>query len=114
MKQAKRDGRPFQEVLQYFGLERFLYRLSRTPHRDRFILKGGLMLRVWGTPESRPTRDIDLLGFVNNEITNLETIAREICTIDVEDDGEWGFVGDERRPDRNATGYLATRHISSC
>jgi hypothetical protein len=60
---AKADGRPFQEVLQYYGLERFLYRISKSEHNDRFILKGALMLNVWKAPESRPTRDIDLLGY---------------------------------------------------
>ena len=55
---AKSSNRPLQEVLQYYGLERFLYRFSRSKHRDRFLLKGALMLRVWDAPESRPTREI--------------------------------------------------------
>lgn len=59
---AKATGRPFQEVLQHYGLERFLYRLSQSPDRANFVLKGGLLLRVWGAPHSRPTRDIDLLA----------------------------------------------------
>ena len=37
---AKATGRPFQEVLQYFVMERFLYRLARSPYADRFVLKG--------------------------------------------------------------------------
>ena len=45
------------------------------------------MLRVWGAPGSRPTRDIDLLGYVDNEIEPLETIVREVCGIGAEDDG---------------------------
>lgn len=84
---ARESQRPFQEVLQYYGLERFLYRFSRTHHSSQFLLKGALMLRVWGAPGSRPTRDIDLLGYVNNDITNLEAIARQACDISVEDDG---------------------------
>lgn len=31
---AKITGRTFQEVLQYFAMERFLYRLSKSPHAD--------------------------------------------------------------------------------
>jgi hypothetical protein len=84
---AKDSNRPFQEVLQYYGLERFLYRFSRSPHRDSFLLKGALMLRVWEAPESRPTRDIDFLGYVDNEIETLENIAREVCAVEVDDDG---------------------------
>ena len=85
--EAKESRRPFQEVLQYFGLERFLYRVSQSQHCNRFLLKGALMLRVWGAPGSRPTRDIDLLGYVDNEIGVIEAIVREVCTIEVEDDG---------------------------
>lgn len=43
-KRARETNRPFQELLQYFAMERFLYRLSKSPHRSRFILKGALML----------------------------------------------------------------------
>ena len=85
--EARTSGRPFQEVLQYYGLERFLYRLSQTSYSEKFLLKGALMLRVWGAAESRPTRDIDLLGYLDNEIDLLESIVRETCQISVQDDG---------------------------
>jgi len=68
-------------------MERFLYRLSQSQHKDHFLLKGALMLRVWGAPGSRPTRDIDLLGYVDNEIETLEAVVREVCVVDVEEDG---------------------------
>jgi Nucleotidyl transferase AbiEii toxin, Type IV TA system len=73
--QARADDRPFQELLQYYGLERFLYRLSMSDYRDRFILKGALMLRVWDAPMTRPTRDIDFLGCTENSIESLEDIV---------------------------------------
>jgi len=41
------QGRPFQELLQYFAMERFLYRLAKSPYSDRFILKGALLLTAW-------------------------------------------------------------------
>jgi len=40
LNQSRAQNRPFQELLQYFAMERFLYRLARSPHADRFILKG--------------------------------------------------------------------------
>jgi hypothetical protein len=43
---ARATKRPFQELLQYYAMERFLYRLSKSPHRSRFVLKGALMLYV--------------------------------------------------------------------
>lgn len=55
---AKETGRPFHEVLQYFAMERFLYRLSCSEHAQSFVLKGALLFRVWGLPDSRATRDI--------------------------------------------------------
>lgn len=84
---AKETDRPFQEVLQYFGLERFLYRLSQSVHGDSFVLKGALLLRVWNTPEARPTRDIDLLGHGKSSVRHLEQISRQLCEMQVEDDG---------------------------
>jgi predicted nucleotidyltransferase component of viral defense system len=85
--QARAGGRPFQELLQYYGLERFLYRLSKSEYRERFILKGALLLRVWDAPMTRPTRDIDFLGYTENSIESLEDIVRAICALEVEDDG---------------------------
>lgn len=46
MNTAKETDRPFQEVLQYFAMERFLYRLSLSSHAERFVLKGALMFTV--------------------------------------------------------------------
>ena len=51
----------FGLVLSRYGLERFLYRLSVSPHRDSFVLKGALLLQVWTGEIYRPTRDLDLL-----------------------------------------------------
>lgn len=59
---ARATKRPFQELLQYYAMERFLYRLSTTPHRARFVLKGALMLHVWEAPLARATKDLDFLG----------------------------------------------------
>jgi len=46
LNRARNDHRPFQELLQYFAMERFLYRLSCSNHSDKFVLKGALMLRI--------------------------------------------------------------------
>ncbi len=57
--------RPYNELLQYYAIERFLYRLSRSHFADKFVLKGALMFLVWGASIYRPTRDIDFLGFTS-------------------------------------------------
>jgi catechol 2,3-dioxygenase-like lactoylglutathione lyase family enzyme len=84
---ARRTDRPFQEILQYHAMERFLYRLCRSPYAERFVLKGALMLRVWDAPTARPTKDVDLLGRMANSLDNLSNIVREICVVEVEPDG---------------------------
>ncbi len=66
LNKAKESSRPFNELLQHFAVERFIYRLSQSPHADRFILKGALMFLVWSGPGSRPTMDIDLLGRIES------------------------------------------------
>lgn len=84
---AQETGRPFQEVLQYFAMERFLYRLSRSPHADKFVLKGALMFTAWGGLSSRPTKDIDLLARMDNTVEAVESVMREVCGQEVEADG---------------------------
>ena len=68
-------------------MERFLFRLSMSPHGDRLILKGALLLVTWEISLTRPTRDIDLLGNVSNDVDGIVTIIREVCLQEVEPDG---------------------------
>ena len=53
--QAKEENRPFNDLLQFYGIERFLYRLSCSHYADEFTLKGALMLLTFNLPSSRPT-----------------------------------------------------------
>lgn len=80
-------GRPFGELLQFYAMERFLYRLSRSSHREKLILKGALMMVVWQSPSSRPTMDIDFLGKLSNDEQATVAVIRDICSTQVEDDG---------------------------
>ncbi len=84
---ARLTGRPFQEVLQYFAMERFLYRLSQSPHAKTFVLKGALLFTAWGGPASRPTKDIDLLARMDNAVDAVTAVIKEVCGLDVQPDG---------------------------
>ncbi|MBL7064342.1 MAG: nucleotidyl transferase AbiEii/AbiGii toxin family protein [Anaerolineae bacterium] len=84
---ARTEGRPFNEVLQYFALERFLYRLGRSSYRRQFVLKGALMFTAWQSPFSRPTRDIDLLGRLDNSVEHVVSVIQAICQETAPEDG---------------------------
>lgn len=83
---AKEIGVDPNLVLTRYGVERFLYRLSRSRHAEQFVLKGALLLLVWLGETLRPTRDADLLGFGELSDAALVTIFRELCAVEVEPD----------------------------
>lgn len=74
-------------VLVRYASERLLYRLSRSQFANRFVLKGGLLLVAWLGETTRPTRDIDLLGFGDQTAGALADIFAEICALEVAPDG---------------------------
>jgi predicted nucleotidyltransferase component of viral defense system len=87
LNKARTEHRTLNELLQYYAMERFLYRLSISAHADRFVLKGALMLRVWRSPETRPTMDIDMLGRTSNRDSDIIAQFEDILSVNVEPDG---------------------------
>jgi predicted nucleotidyltransferase component of viral defense system len=84
---SRAAGGRFNDVLQRYTLERWLYRLSVSDHADRFILKGGLMLLAWKLPVTRPTKDIDMLARAPNDLEHIRDLIIDICAAPVDDDG---------------------------
>ena len=82
---AKERGQPFDLLLTRYVLERLLYRLSTTAYRERFVLKGAVLMTTWFESPFRPTRDLDLLGFGDSASDALLAIFREICAIQIGD-----------------------------
>ena len=74
-------------VLTRYALERLLYRIGVSPFADKFILKGALLLEVWGAGSHRPTRDLDLLGFGEYSDEQIADLFRKLCEVEVEPDG---------------------------
>lgn len=91
---ARQHQRPAAEVYQYFAMERFLYRLAESPHRDRFVLKGAMMLTAWRAPAIRPTMDIDLLGRGRSKTSDLVEMVRDLCRREVDPADGLVFVAD--------------------
>lgn len=79
------QGQLFDVVLVAFGLERLLYRLSQSHYRDRFVLKGGLLVTLWTADTSRFTRDIDFLAFGPDDEASLRAAFADILSIKAED-----------------------------
>ena len=84
---ARAQGEPFQTVLTRYTLERLLYRLSQSPQRDRFLLKGALLFLLWSENPHRATRDLDLLGYGPPSVSPLEEVFRSLCELEVVEDG---------------------------
>jgi hypothetical protein len=87
LNEAKASGGSYDQVLQYFAIERFLYRLSKTEWGERLIVKGAIMLRAWGTPLGRSTRDIDFLGNSDNSPEVVGRTVRECLAVEYPEDG---------------------------
>lgn len=84
---AKATNRPFAEIMQYYGMERFLYRFSRSEYTDQFVLKGALLFTVWQIPDRRTTLDIDFLARYDNQVASIEAVVSDVCNVVVESDG---------------------------
>lgn len=82
---ARAEGQAFDVILVAFGLERFIYRLSVSAHRDHFVLKGGMLVTLWTKDSGRFTRDIDFLSFGAEDAATLKKNIAEILAIDVGD-----------------------------
>jgi hypothetical protein len=81
------QGGPFEQVLQLYAIERFLYRLSKSPHAHSVVLKGALLLKTIGIPRARPTMDIDLLRQGKSDRDTLIALVRDCALIDDPTDG---------------------------
>jgi len=84
---ARDTGEELQTLLTRFALERLLYRLSVSKHRESFVLKGAFLFLAWEESVERPTKDLDLLAAGEPDIKWLEQIFKELCELEVESDG---------------------------
>jgi predicted nucleotidyltransferase component of viral defense system len=84
---AKSSGAPFQQILQQYAIERFLYRISKSQHAQSVVLKGALLLKTIGIPRARPTIDIDMLRKGKSDQVTLIALVKDCATLGVEADG---------------------------
>jgi len=84
---ARAERSDFQILLTRYALERLLCRLSASTHRECFILKGAMLFVTWVADPFRPTRDLDLLGYGDDDVEAIADTFRSICAEPVADDG---------------------------
>jgi len=85
--QATEEGVSFNQVLQFYAIERFLWRLSQSSHAESVVLKGALLLKTIGIPRARPTMDIDFLRKGRSDSASLIALVRDCANIENGEDG---------------------------
>jgi predicted nucleotidyltransferase component of viral defense system len=83
---AKQTGDDYQKLLTNYCFERFLYRLGASGVRDRFVLKGAMLMRLWSAQPYRATRDLDLLRRGDGSFEAIREDIQSICATPVEPD----------------------------
>lgn len=84
---AKAQGDVVDRVFLRYAIERLLYRLSLSAHRDQFVLKGAMLFSLWAPVPYRNTGDLDLLGVGNPAPDRMAAVFRSVCAQAVDDDG---------------------------
>ena len=85
---SKNENIYYQTVLTRYFQERLIYRMSQTPYRQNFYLKGGALMYAHERFAARPTLDIDFLGNdISNDGERIVAAFREICSVPCEEDG---------------------------
>ena len=88
---ARKEGKSHDLLLTRYVLERLLYRLTQTPHADRFVLKGAMLMSTWFDDPHRPTRDIDLLGFGDPAGEAMLSVFQDACSVQAGDGVEFSI-----------------------
>ena len=113
---SKASGVDYNQLLIRYAIERLLYRLSRSRHRNNFVLKGAMLFAIWEGSPHRPTQDLDLLGFGDRSPDRIAAVFRDLCEISVEGDGiEFGAntVGAEEIRTTDEYGGIRVRFTAS-
>lgn len=112
LKLARERGEDYQVTLRNYFFERFLYRLTQSQLKDRFVLKGAMLFRLWADQPYRATMDLDLLSRGENSPESVKKDIAAICATAVEPDGvEFGgtdITAERIRAEEEYSGIRAT------
>ena len=82
---SRETGEDFQFLLWRYTVERFLFRLDRSPYRHRFVLKGAMLFALWNESFHRQTQDIDFAAYGSSETDDVVPALQHVCRIAVDD-----------------------------
>lgn len=94
LNRSRQTGENFLFLLERYAAERFLYRLGESQHRERYVLKGAMLLVHWSEAVHRPTRDLDFTSYGSSLVSDIRSTIQEICQTAVEDDGVYFEIND--------------------
>jgi len=111
LRRAKERGEDFNFVLRRYAQDRLLFRLTRSAHRDAFVLKGAILFAVWVDAPHRATKDVDLLGSGTPVPERILAVFREIgaVTLEPQDGLVWDLEAFHAERIRAAERYEAVR-----
>ncbi|HEX8411250.1 MAG TPA: nucleotidyl transferase AbiEii/AbiGii toxin family protein [Thermoanaerobaculia bacterium] len=111
--EARRRGESFDYIASLYARERFLARLTLSPHRNRLTLKGATVFALWSDAH-RPTRDLDFLGSGAFDLEDATAVIREIAAVPVDDGLDFDPTSVTAEPIREADEYHGVRvHLSA-
>lgn len=110
LNRAREAGDDYHVLLTSYCIERFLYRLAVSDRRDRFVLKGAMLLRLWSDRPYRATLDLDFLRRGDGAFDAVRGDLRAIVETSVPEDAV-DFDGERIRIEaiRAADEYAGTR-----
>jgi hypothetical protein len=110
---ARRSGRSIQALLPMFASERWLARLAASPHRSRFVLKGGVLLAALGN--RRPTQDADLLALnIANDHDTVIGYTNDVALVELADGMGFDPSTTTAATTRDTDLYLGVRLSMDC
>ena len=87
---AKNKSADAQVLMRNYMMERFLERISVSEYRDKFILKGGMLVAAMIGLESRTTMDIDgTVKGANVSVEDVEQMVADIVSVPMDDGVEF-------------------------
>jgi len=106
---AKKEHTDFQQILIRFASERLLYRISESNYADQFLLKGAMLFSLWYGMSHRPTRNIDLLAFGDDDLAIIQQVFHNIMTLQYNDGIIFQPETISVEPIRETSGYSGAR-----